>query len=118
MPAYNAADHIADVVERIPSELWEKIYSFWIINDGSQDQTDEVIQSLEGRHAVIKHVSFSHNRGYGCAVKEGLERCKEDDSEYAPVSPSSAPLTPPLSRDSSRPGRVVLLPVRGAGRPG
>jgi glycosyltransferase involved in cell wall biosynthesis len=83
MPAFNAAESIAGVIERIPESLWPHLRSVWIINDGSRDATREEIDRLAAARDTIKPVHFSWNRGYGRAVREGLRRCLRDGCDVA-----------------------------------
>ena len=83
MPAYNAGDHLQAVVDRIPQEVFTRLDTFWIINDGSDDLTKEIIDRLVTSVPQIQTVTFSENRGYGSAVKEGLMLCKRGESDYA-----------------------------------
>lgn len=84
MPAYNAGRHLEEVVNRIPSQLIEaSLRGIYIINDGSQDDTPEVIARLEKHLACIRPVHFSRNLGYGTVVKEGISLCRQDGCDYA-----------------------------------
>lgn len=83
MPAYNAAAHIEATIGRIPGAAWERIEHLWIVNDGSTDTTGMLIDKLASGNARIKPVHFPQNRGYGCAVREGLSRCRTDGCDYA-----------------------------------
>ncbi len=83
IPSYNAARTLPGVFERISPELWEAIDAVFVINDGSQDDTDAVVESLARDHPKIRLVSRQPNRGYGSAVRDGLRRCvAETDAEY------------------------------------
>ena len=96
IPAYNAEKTITKVVDRIPENIWKDIFSVWIINDGSSDNSIEVISRLVKQNSKIKIESFKNNRGYGDAVKCGLSKIKNDpiefgiclhaDGQYAPES--------------------------------
>jgi glycosyltransferase involved in cell wall biosynthesis len=96
MPAYNAGRLIPSVLLRIPAEVWEKIGAFWIVNDGSLDDTAAVIQECSETFHVVRMANFTSNRGYGAAVREGLKRCRNHgcsavvclhaDGQYAPES--------------------------------
>jgi glycosyltransferase involved in cell wall biosynthesis len=97
IPSYNAAKTLPSVVERIPEDLWAAIAAVFVINDGSQDDTDAVVESLAERFPKLRLVSRQPNRGYGAAVREGLRRCVEEtdaetvtclhaDGQYPPES--------------------------------
>ena len=83
IPTFNAARHIKSVTGRIPAELWSQLNSIYIINDGSTDSTASVIESIGKEDLRIKLFHFPKNRGYGPAVKYGLELCRDDGCEYA-----------------------------------
>jgi len=83
MPAYNAAAHIAAVFNRIPVELWKRLRTVWIINDGSLDNTAACMSELAVQYPVIRPVHFDRNRGYGAALKAGLSLCKEEGCSAA-----------------------------------
>jgi glycosyltransferase involved in cell wall biosynthesis len=83
IPSYNAARTLPGVFERISEELWDAIDSVFVINDGSQDDTDAVVEKLAQDRPKIRLVSRQPNRGYGTAVRDGLRRCVEKtDAEY------------------------------------
>src|SRR5690606_33660026 len=83
IPAYNAADTLAQVVDRIPKDLWADIGTVVIVNDGSTDATGRVARSLMRKYPKVKLHDFETNRGYGQAVRRGLGYCRESGSEYS-----------------------------------
>ena len=83
IPSYNAARTLPGVFERISEELWGAIENVFVINDGSQDDTDAVVATLARDRPKIRLVSRQPNRGYGTVVREGLRRCVEEtEAEY------------------------------------
>ncbi len=60
MPAYNAGKVITGVIKRIPKGLIDEII---IVDDGSRDNTFDVLSSMPGL-TVLQH---AENRGYGGA---------------------------------------------------
>jgi glycosyltransferase involved in cell wall biosynthesis len=83
MPAYNAAPHIASVIDRFPERLWRRIRNVWIMNDGSTDGTDAIIEALARCREAVRAVHAAVNRGYGHAVRQGLALCRDDGCDYA-----------------------------------
>ena len=83
IPAYHAAKTLPDVLKRIPDSAWEQITAVYIINDGSRDETETVVQKLLTAHPKIHLHSFPENRGYGHAVRQGLSFAQQDRAEYA-----------------------------------
>lgn len=85
IPAYNAAQHLPSVIDRFPEALWGQVRNVWIINDGSTDGTDKVIDSLMQDHGSIRLIQFDENRGYGAAMRKGLGLCMDDGCDFAAV---------------------------------
>ncbi|MFW6255056.1 MAG: glycosyltransferase family 2 protein, partial [Chitinivibrionales bacterium] len=83
IPAYNAADHLEGVIRRIPADVWPRILTCWIINDGSRDTTQLVADRLCDKNKKIGLICFEQNRGYGAVIKEGLRLCKRDGCDIA-----------------------------------
>lgn len=70
IPCYNESKDIAKNVDIVKDYLKEnKIdYELIVVNDGSKDNTKEVIESIPD----IIPISYEPNRGKGGAVKEGI----------------------------------------------
>lgn len=49
-----------------------------VVNDGSRDYTDEVLQELEKRFDKVRVVRHEKNRGYGAALITGFASCTKD----------------------------------------
>jgi Glycosyl transferase family 2 len=66
IPAYNEAENIGYVLDRIPAEVCGVETAVLVVDDGSRDGTDQVA----ARHgvAVARHVT---NRGGGAALRTG-----------------------------------------------
>ena len=66
VPAYNEADNVGQVLDRIPAEVCGVATATLVIDDGSRDGTEEVA----GAHGatVARHVI---NRGGGAALRTG-----------------------------------------------
>ena len=76
VPCYNESKDIAKNAKIIKDKLEElkQDYELILVNDGSKDNTKEVIESIEG----VKAVSYDANRGKGGAVKYGIENATGD----------------------------------------
>ena len=77
VPCYNEGLCIKENVENkvIPFLKENSIdYELILVNDGSKDNTKEVIESIEG----VIPVSYSPNKGKGGAVKEGIKAATGD----------------------------------------
>ena len=76
IPCYNEAKDIASNVEKVKSYLLDKKidHELLLVNDGSKDNTKEVIESIPD----VKALSYEKNRGKGGAVKFGIEHATGD----------------------------------------
>jgi glycosyltransferase involved in cell wall biosynthesis len=75
LPVYEEAASLEDLVARIEATLRKERLSFEIVavDDGSQDETREVLRGLQSRHrrhlTVVHHLS---NKGNGAALRSGI----------------------------------------------
>ena len=93
IPVYNEATTVAQIIEQVLKvELGDVEKEIIVVNDGSTDGTDAVLDSLVVRRAnQLKIVHHEHNRGKGAAVRTALEHVTGDvvitqdaDLEYDP----------------------------------
>ena len=75
VPTYNNRGTIADVI----ASLKEYSSDIMIVNDGSTDDTLEILNSIEG----IRIQSYPVNQGKGYALKYGLGKAYEQGFRYA-----------------------------------
>ena len=77
VPVYNETRAIANTVKRIQA-ICKQVpgYDFEIIcvNDGSSDDSGEILAGLQGITVLAHEV----NRGYGAALRTGLDYCSQD----------------------------------------
>ena len=76
VPCYNESKDITKNSEIIKNylESIKQDYELILVNDGSKDNTKEVIESIPG----VKALSYEPNRGKGGAVKYGIENATGD----------------------------------------
>ena len=79
LPAYNEATRIKPVIE----EIAEKGYNMVIVNDGSSDNTLEVIKETKEKYPDKIHI-YSHiiNRGVGVAMQTGFDAVLRYNPKY------------------------------------
>ena len=79
LPAYNEATRIQPVIE----EIAEKGYRMVIVNDGSSDNTLEVIKESQKKYPKSIYI-YSHiiNRGVGVAMQTGFDAVLRYNPKY------------------------------------
>lgn len=78
IPAYNCAQTIEESVESILDGNLSEGDEIVIINDGSTDQTEDVIKRLASKYSFIRHISHPRNKGGASARNTAIENCKHD----------------------------------------
>ncbi len=72
VPAYNAAEYIPELSERLRKYVCDSNLLF--INDGSKDNTLELLKEHN-----LNHINFTHNKGKGAALKAAFEYAIENN---------------------------------------
>lgn len=78
LPTYNEEGSIKEVVSKT-RQILQKVAKRWeivVINDGSQDATKEIIESLKKDDDRIRLINHDKNRGYGASLKSGFYSSK------------------------------------------
>jgi glycosyltransferase involved in cell wall biosynthesis len=92
-PAYNDAGTIPSMVVSTDMTLRELTddYEIIVVNDGSADNTADVLEELKGSYPCLRVIHHRKNRGYGGALRSGFASAKKDlvfytdgDAQYDP----------------------------------
>jgi glycosyltransferase involved in cell wall biosynthesis len=75
LPVYNAASFIKECIQSIQNQSFTDFETI-IVDDGSKDETNEIISKLVQNDHRFKRFSFSENRGIVSALNYGLEKCR------------------------------------------
>ena len=80
LPAFNEEANIKDVIFDIVQNIRKYIEDFEIIviDDGSTDATLNIITKMQQLYPQLKVKSHEENKGYGCALKTGIELAKKE----------------------------------------
>lgn len=81
VPCYNeqeALPHLYEELKKISIEMEEQEFEFLFINDGSKDDTLNVIIEMANKDRRIKYFSFSRNFGKEAAMYAGLKNASGD----------------------------------------
>lgn len=94
IPAYNAGQHIASVLERLAAQRDCGLSRVVLVNDGSRDDTLRQVRAARFSACELSVIDRGQNGGYGAAMKDGLlaarasrpelVACVHADGQYAP----------------------------------
>lgn len=93
-PAYNDAGTIPSMVLTALLALRQVTddYEVIVTNDGSKDNTKEVLDELASRCPELRVFHHPENQGYGCALRTGFANASKDwvfytdgDAQYNPI---------------------------------
>lgn len=79
-PAYNDAKSIGKLVADAEKTLRDLTndYEIVVINDGSEDETAQVLWELQKHHESLRVITHESNRGYGGALQSGFRAAEKD----------------------------------------
>ena len=74
IPAYNEEERIKDTIMDIVRYLSKQDYTYElvVVNDGSKDNTVNVLKELESAIYNLKFIDNGKNQGKGAVVKQGM----------------------------------------------
>ncbi|GAB4367930.1 MAG: glycosyltransferase family 2 protein [Calditrichia bacterium] len=75
IPAYNEAESLPELLLQIQEALLKSQmeYEIIVVDDGSTDQTLEILRSLKEQFNTLKVISFRRNYGKSAALSEGFK---------------------------------------------
>lgn len=74
IPAYNEEIEIENILSIITPLIGEYIYEVIVINDGSKDNTNQIVKKF----TKIKLIEHKINKGKSCSVAEGIQTALGD----------------------------------------
>src|SRR3982750_4633980 len=79
-PAFNEEANIRAVVEDAYRNIWKftPIFEIIVVNDGSKDRTGDICDRLVEEFPEVRVVHHPRNRGYGAALKSGIQSARHD----------------------------------------
>lgn len=80
LPSYNEAQHIGEAISRVRTALDGLDYQLIVVDDGSTDDSVDVLNSLDKTRLEI--ISYSPNRGKGYALRTGIKHITTEYGAY------------------------------------
>src|SRR4051794_17000701 len=80
VPVYNSQNSLRILASRLQTVLdaHTSAYEVILVNDGSQDQSWEVIRELASRYSWIRGIDLTRNFGQHNALLCGIRSCRND----------------------------------------
>src|SRR4030065_351771 len=80
IPMFNEAENVEATVSRVKEALgsFNGTYEILAVNDGSLDNTLEILNRLAEQDGKLKIVSYPKNIGRGMALRKGFQESKGD----------------------------------------
>lgn len=80
VPLYNEAESLPELCSWIDRVMKSNSFTYELIfvNDGSKDNSWEVLTALKSQYANLKAISFSRNYGKSAALHEGFQKASGD----------------------------------------
>jgi glycosyltransferase involved in cell wall biosynthesis len=116
IPVYNAADTLEGVFNRISGSVLKEINEFILINDGSTDNSHNVIESLKERFDNLVVITHSRNHGYGVAQKIGFKRALADNMDITVILHADGQYPPEIITDMTDPIRQEDADIVGGSK--
>jgi len=78
IPMFNEAENVESTLIRVEEALasFKEAYEIIAVNDGSLDNTLEILNKLKEQDGKLKVVSYSKNIGRGMALRKGFQESK------------------------------------------
>ena len=88
IPLYNEAESLPELEAWIERVMKEHNFTYEIIfvNDGSTDNSWEVIEGLQQKNPCIRAIKFRRNYGKSPGLHCGFERAQMSSSPWMPTS--------------------------------
>ncbi len=80
LPAHDEEEAIATTVQEVIETLstWMLDFEVIVVDDGSQDHTGVILDTMVATHPCLKVIHHSVNQGYGAALVSGFEAVTRD----------------------------------------
>lgn len=78
IPCYNEEENIPIILDKFDNILTNEDIEIILVNNGSTDNSDEVLKRLLPKYLFARTVLVPINKGYGYGIFQGLKEAKGD----------------------------------------
>lgn len=80
LPAYNEEENIIPMIDKVNTfmKTLPTPFEIIIVNDGSRDNTKEIVNRLVEQNSTVRGIHHPTNYGYGVALRTGFKAAKKD----------------------------------------
>ncbi len=78
VPIYNEGECIIDCLNQINNVFLNTTHEIIIVNDGSTDNSHQIILQFLKNNPSIKYIFYPQNKGYSYAIRKGFERATKN----------------------------------------
>ncbi|MEX0812143.1 MAG: glycosyltransferase family 2 protein [Chitinophagales bacterium] len=114
IPLYNEEENIDQLYTRLSnaSSSWGDTYELILVDDGSYDNTPELLKKLSEEDARVKTIKLSRNFGHQAAISAGIKYAKGDAVVIMDGDLQDPPEKLSLFLDKWREGYHVVYAIR------
>jgi glycosyltransferase involved in cell wall biosynthesis len=80
MPAYNEAENIAEMIDRVRDDVGPMVddLEIVVVDDGSSDDTGDIVEAIGDQDPRVRLIRHLVNQGYGAAVYDAIWAAEKD----------------------------------------
>lgn len=94
IPCYNEVDNIPLILERFSSVISRNDIEVLLVNNGSTDNSQDVLNDLLPKYSFARVISIKHNKGYGYGILSGLNEARGEIIGYTHADMQTDPADP------------------------
>lgn len=114
IPLLNEEENIPQLYKRLTASapLWKEDYEILFIDDGSYDNTFQMLKDIAAKDQKIKVIKLSRNFGHQAAISSGIKKAKGDAVIIMDGDLQDPPEELPRFLDKWREGYHVVYAIR------